>query len=432
MPTTWQRLLERLASGDPVVGVDDIRGWNKLEFGYAVDLAVLREAEAATWVLCDACPERHWSEVIRVAGGRRAFIACPQEGPVEVEPGRLRQWRIDAGRVAQLTANALGLSSPIEVLLRQHLWALGRRRLGGRYRDIFLGVGGGPAIAEVSSAIQSSVGHGSALLLMVGCSGNLDGLPTAHHAVDLASLSRMEGGQVIIDVEYLEDRFSDGVPSSRKSPRSIPAPAGAAWKDVSVIVFDSFLRIMLDGKAHEVEFSDIGMDQQAQPVELLKLFAAARGTIDATKLRSIVTGDSPIKTRILRLRQLLQELIDIDGDPLGYSKKAQTYTCQFEIRLDRDEGFRTPSGASWLDFSFDERVDGRIAVSVSEQRRFRAHGPQTQRGRPTAEVAQEVGPMVRTHSLEEMGLRGATGKLTEEGAIFIRLARRWQRPTPGQ
>ena len=68
MPTIWPRLLERLSSGDPVVGIDEFRRWGRLEFERAVGLGIMRETEAATRIMCDACPERHSSEVICVGG----------------------------------------------------------------------------------------------------------------------------------------------------------------------------------------------------------------------------------------------------------------------------------------------------------------------------------------------------------------------------
>ncbi len=423
MPTIWPRLLERLASGDPVVGIDEFRRWGRLDFERAVGLGIMRETEAATCIMCDACPERHSSEVICVAGGRRMFISCPEEGTVNVEPWRLRQWRIDAGRVAQLAGVAMGIAVPIQVLLLQHLWSLGRRRLGGRYRDIFLGVGGGPPLSEMSAAIRSSIGQGSALLLTVCCDGRPDEISSGHQAIDFISVSRMDGPQVIVDLEYLEDRFTESAPPSRKSSRSIPAPAGATWRDVSMIVFDGMLRITVCGEVHETDFAELGVDQKSQPIELLKLFAAARGTMDTAKIQELVSGDAAVKMRVLRLRQFLQELIGVDGDPIENHRKAKAYVCQFEIRLAGDDGFRTPAGVTWLDLTFHERVDGRILVTVPERQQFRARGAQNRRGETVGEVAEERGTVTRTYSLEEMGLRAEAGQLTSEGAAFAELLR---------
>ena len=423
MPTIWPRLLERLASGDPVVGIDEFRRWGRLEFERAVGLGIMRETEAATCIMCDACPERHSSEVICVAGGRRMFISCPEEGTVNVEPWQLQQWRIDAGRVAQLAAAALGLAAPIHVLLLQHLWSLGRRRLGGRYRDIFLGVGGGPPLAEMSAAIRTSIGQGSALLLTVCCDGKPDEILFGQLAVDFISVARMAGSEVIVDLDYLEDRCAESALPLRKLSRSIPAPAGATWRDVSLIVFDGLLRITVRGKVHEPDFAELGVDQRSQPIELLKLFAAARGTLDTAKIQALVSGDAAVKMRVLRLRQFLQELIGVDGDPIENHRKAKAYVCQFEIRLAGDDGFRTPAGVTWLDLAFHERADGRILVTAPERQQFRALGAPNRSGESVGEVAEERGTVARTYSLEEMGLRTAVGRLTSRGAAFTDLLR---------
>ena len=422
MQTIWPRLLERLASGDPVVGADEFRRWGRLELERAIGLGIVREAEPARWIMCDACPERHWSEVIRVAGGRRMFISCPSEGTVNVDAWQLRQWRTDAGRVAELAAGALGLSA-IEVLLLQHLWILGRRRLGGRYRDIFLGVGGGPPLGEMTSAIRSHIGQGAALLLTIGCDGNPDGFPTGHHAVDFGSVSRIDGERVIIDLEYLEDRLSEGAIATRKPVLSIPAPAGATWRDVSIIVFDGMLRVTVRRKVHETDFAELGIDQRSQPIELLKLFAAARGTLDTSKIQDLVSGEAAVKMRVRRLRQLLQDLIGVDGDPIENRRKAKSYVCQFEIRLAGDDGFRTPAGVTWLDLAFHERIDGRILVTVPERQHFRARGTQSGSSGGDGEVAEKCGTVTRTYTLEEMGLRTQAGQLTAEGAAFTGLLR---------
>lgn len=423
MRIVWHRLLDRLGAGEVTICADEVRRWDQSQWQEVLALGLLRGTELATGVVCDQCGDAHWAEVYWVTPGIKACFGCETEGVIDIETDRLRQWRIDADRVAGLVAGSLELSSPIETLLRERLWRIGRRRLGGRYRDIFMGVGAGLPVAEMSAAIRSSIGAGSALLLTIGTDGNPEGIPSGQHLLDLASVSRVEGGRVLMDLDYVEERLAEEATSVRRSSRSIPAPAGAAWGDIAIIVFDEFIRVTLGGKAHEVGFADISLDQQSQIVELLKLFAAARGTLDAAKLQSIVSGDTPVRSRVLRLRQVLQKLIDVDGNPLTYARRAQTYTCSFQIRLDRDEGFRAPPGASWLDFAFDERADGRILVSVTEKHRFRAHGSHLEDERRVTEVAERDGTITRTHSLEEIGLRDNAARLTEEGAAFIELLR---------
>jgi hypothetical protein len=145
--------------------------------------------------------------------------------------------------------------------------------------------------------------------------------------------------------------------------------------------------------------------------------------MDTAKIQELVSGDAAVKMRVRRLRQLLQELIGVDGDPIENHRKAKAYVCQFEIRLAGDEGFRTPAGVTWLDLAFHERVDGRILVTVPERQQFRARGAQNRSGESVGEVAEERGTVTRTYSLEEMGLRTEAGQLTSEGAAFTDLLR---------
>jgi hypothetical protein len=242
-------------------------------------------------------------------------------------------------------------------------------------------------------------------------------MPLGHHLFDLDSVSRVQDGRVLVDLDYLEDRLTATAPRSRKSARSIPAPSGATWRDVSIIVLEGLLQITVRGSVHEIEFAEIGVDQQSQPIQLLKLFAAARGTLDTTKIQDLVSGDAVAKMRVRRLRQLLQDLIGVDGDPIENHRKAKAYVCRFEIRLAGDDGFRTPAGVTWLDLAFHERIDGRILVTVPDRQQFRA------RSESAGEVAEKRGTVTRTHSLEEMGLRTEAGQLTAEGAIFADLLR---------
>ena len=422
MRTVWQQLLDRLAAGEVTICADEVPRWDKSQWEEVLGLGLLRETELAGAVVCDQCGEAHWAEVYWVTPGVKACFGCDTEGVIDIELDRLRQWRIDADRVAGLVAGSLDLSSPIEVLLRERLWRIGRRRMGGRYRDIYFGVGAGLPVAEMSAAIRSSIGPGSALLLTVGTDGNPDGIPAGQHRLDLASVSRVEGGRVVIDLDYVEERLAGEAASTRKSSPSIPVPAGTAWRDVSIIVFDGLLQVTVCGKVYEKEFGEIGVDEQSQPVQLLKLFAAARGTLSSERISEAPKGDTPPKTRVRRLRALLQSLIEIDGDPVPNQKKADTYTCAFEIRLVSDDGYPTPAGTTWIDFSFHERADGRLLVSTGEKQRRR--GLAIDRDDTVrAEVAETTREAVRTYLIDDIVPRPSSGKMPAGGSALLDLLR---------
>jgi hypothetical protein len=422
MPTTWQRLLERLAAGDPLVGADDVRAWDKPEFDCAVTLGVLREAEGAGWIMCDACPERHWSEVIRVAGGRRMFIACPQEGTVDVEPRRLRQWRVDTGRLAELVADALGVSGPAYPIELGRLWHLGRRRLAGRFRDLFLVAGETDTLnADLEKLLRyDGWTSGAVLVPRAGTGGDV---PSKLRVVDLCSVSHLAEKTLTIDLDCIADRFADDAPVRTDRVHTISAPPGATWTEVSVVLHDTFMQTTIRGKETELDYSQAGFRDPDQRLEMFKLFAAARGTLDTDRISSLLQGDTPTKTRISRLRQLLQELIEVDGDPIEHHKKASTYSCQFEVRLAHHWGYPTPPGATWLDFSFHEDRDGRLLVTVTRTQRFRARGNSAEDGRMEHEVAERGAPTGLLYSLEEIRLRTAAGKLTAEGGALVNIVR---------
>jgi len=422
MRTVWHRLLDRVAMGDSMARADDVRRWDQGQWREILNLGLLREMELDTAVLCDQCGEAHWADIHWVAPGERACYGCPTEGVIDIEIDRLRQWRIDADRLAQLLATSLDLSSPVECLRHDCLWRLGRRRIGGRFRDLFLGVSGNQTVFELSGSAQASIGRGSALILTVGCDVSPTGIPAEHHLLELDSVSHVGDGRVILDLDYLEDHLVERRPAQLKTRRSILAPSGTGWEEVSITVFDEMLHVAVGGKLHEVDFSEIGVDLQSQPIQLLRLFAAARGTLDVTKAQNLLSGDSQLKVRMARLRQVLMHLVPADGDPFRYRKKAQTYTCQFSLRLADDHGLRVPHGTSWLDLAFHERADGRIVISVPEKRRFSAYGSEVKDKR-TGETAESIGMIGRTYSLEEMGLRSSDGAITKEGDIFLALLR---------
>ena len=422
MLTVWQQLLDRLAVGETLICADEIRRWNKKEWQETLGLGLLREIELSESTICDQCGDAHWAGIYWEVPGVKACFGCDTEGVIDIEIDRLRQWRIDADRTAGLVAGAFDLPGSVEMLLQDRLWRLGRRRVSGRYREVFFGIGAGVPVPAMSAAIRSSVGTGSALLLTLGAIANPDGLPSGQHLLDLAWITGVNNGRVVLQLDYVEERLSEGCGPPDKSTQSIPAPAGATWRDVSIILSDGSLQVTACGRTFERSPADAGFGDPDQRLELLRLFAAARGTLGADKMSALLAGDTPSKKRVGRLRQLLQDLIEIDGESIQYNRNAGAYCCQFEIRLAVDAGFRAPAGSTWLDFSFHESRDGRILVTVPDTQRFRACGPIVD-DRRIGEVAERYDVVTRTHSLTEIGLRSEAGRLTEEGTVFVSLLR---------
>ena len=423
MRSAWEETLQRLAVGEPVYSRDEVWRWSPEEFESLLGLGLVREAEQATRVVCDACCEWHWEEIQWATGGRRAFIPCPEEGAVTVELERMRQWRIDTGRLAELLAGTLELTGPIQAIELGRVWHLGRRRLGGRFRDIFLATSETKTLDGALHAIQRYGGLTSGAVLLPRAEGGGADAPAQLRLVDLRAMTGVAGGRMSVDLEYLEDLFADGTESASSRVRSIPVPPGTSWDEVTLLVFDVHLQVTVSGLKTERSFEEAGFSDPDQRLQMLKLLAGARGMLDAQRAAAVFKDKTPLKKRMSRLRQILQELIAVDGDPIEHNKKAELYTCRFQIRVGSGGGFPTPDGASWMHFRFLERKDGRLVVSVAEKRAFRAQAGDRTAGRMVEEVAQRDEVISRVYSFEELELRAPKGKLTPEGEAFTALLR---------
>ena len=422
MLTVWQQLLDRLAVGETLICADEIRRWDRKQWEEALGLGLLREIELSDSTVCDQCGDAHWAGIYWEVPGVKACFGCDIEGVIDIDIDRLRQWRIDRDRMAVVVAGAFDLRGQTETLLPDRLWRIGRRRLGGRYREIFIGIGSGVPVPMLSATIRSSVGSGLVLLLTLGADGNSEELPMGQNLLDLASVTRIENARISLDFDYLEERLGEVAVVPNKSAQTVSATAGTTWRDVSIVLFEDSLQITLGGRTVERNPGDAGFGVPDQRLELFRLFAAARGTLGVSKMSELLAGETPPKKRVARLRQLLQDLIDIDGDPIQYSRSAAMYICEFEIRLAVDTSFSAPQGTSWLELTFHERTDGRILVTIPEKQYFRAHGPNVD-DRKTGDVAERYGVVTRTHSLAEIGLRSEVGRLTVEGSAFLSMLR---------
>jgi hypothetical protein len=125
---------------------------------------------------------------------------------------------------------------------------------------------------------------------------------------------------------------------------------------------------------------------------------------------------TPLKTRVSRLRCHLQNLFQIEGDPIRYSKEAGEWTSTFHICFAGRNWFPTPAGVTWLAFQFTERADGRLSVTVPEKKlimdRSALNG-----------VAQDLEDIVRIFSFEDLGLKNTRNQWTREGGALSELLR---------
>jgi hypothetical protein len=139
------QLLQRMdleIDGVDLVTADEITGWPQEALACLIIQRVLLPVPPATTATCDSCSDNHAEEVQVVESqsqsAPRYYIACPQNGRVQLEPERLRCWRIDGSGLAQVVSRLLNCQDQCRETVRGRLWSLGVAKLRGKTRDVFL------------------------------------------------------------------------------------------------------------------------------------------------------------------------------------------------------------------------------------------------------------------------------------------------------
>jgi hypothetical protein len=426
MEKIWAALLSQLSSPDPEFTYDDVREWPLEAFEDLNGAGLISEMASATHVVCDACEEAHWEWVRWSEDGKRAFIPCTATGIANVKLERLRRWRVDVGRFAFLLAAALELTQrPEPAASLSPLWRLGRRRVGGMFRDFFLSVSAEEDLSAAIRLAHQQLSSGSGLLITTSRGLDDSGWePSRLKIAMLTDITTWSGGKIVLDLDFIEDIYlRDSMDGKKSGTRSLSIPEGVGWQDLLIEVADAGLTITASGFQRELIFEDAGFSARDQRLETLRILAAGHGRLAPERVTSVLRGKTPIKNRVNALRQALQALIPIDGNPVEYNKSARVYVCKFQLRLAGQESFPTPASASWLDFRFVERRDGRLAVSVNQKKVFRSLQTDRASGRLVEEVGQRDEIVPHLYSLEDLKLRNAKGQLTREGSTLTELLR---------
>jgi hypothetical protein len=199
--------VRRAASGEPTFCFDEVREWSRERFERLVGLGLLREGPLAASVVCDACGKMHredvlWEPSVQDPLGKRAYIRC-EEGPVHVPEIRLRQWVFDGGVMARRLAAAMALSGTVEEISAGRVWKLGRRRLAGRFRDVFLSMAGTSEHARIADVAARHLIAKDGILLAgeERLNNNLDRLTV----LDVAEVVELSAEGLTVDLDYIED-----------------------------------------------------------------------------------------------------------------------------------------------------------------------------------------------------------------------------------
>jgi hypothetical protein len=418
--------VRRGASGEWTFCFDEVREWPRAGFEHLVKLGILKEGPLAASVVCDACGKMHredvlWEPSVRDPLGKRAYIRC-EEGPVHVPEIRLRQWVVDGSVIAKSLAAAMALSGTVEEISAGRVWKLGRRRLAGRFRDVFLSMAGTSEHARVADVAGRHLTAKDGILL--------SGRPF-HKEERLDRLTVFDVAQVVelgmegltVDLGYIEDALPRDRAIKEDKIRSLPIPEGTSWPEITLEVGESSLRVLARGQSWEIDPEEAGFadfrrksGEVDQLFQILSLFALRRGCLALAEVKRRKNNPDGFRRQISNLRKRLSSLIPAEGESICWDADEEAYTCHFRIQRSGEVTLPQPADGSWMSLELMERRDGRIAVGVKANQIRRARDAETGPAEHQETLWQE-------HSLVDLGLARDVDRLLPEGQALIDLLR---------
>jgi hypothetical protein len=435
----WRAVVRRCASTERAFCFDEVREWPRERLEHLVKMGILRLGPFAETVTCDACGKGHWEQVrwessVREPLGKRAYIQCMEEGPVHVPEIRLRQWIVDASAMTRRLAAAMDLSGTVEEVLAGMMWKLGRRRLAGRFRDVFLSMAASGEEARIADAAARSLTTRDGILFVVQLPKQ-DGLDRLT-VFDVAQVVELGADGLTVDLDYIEDALPRDRAIKEDRIRSLPVPEGITWPEITLEPGESSLRVFARGQSWEIDPEDAGFADSRRKTgegdksyQILRFFALRRGrlTMEEVKVNDPKISADGFRKQISNLRKRLGNLLAAEGESIRWDADEGAYTCCFKIRRAGYMNLPLPSDGSWMSYQIIERGDGRIAVGVKANRLRRAREVRT--GETSAAEHQET--LWHEYSLVDLGLARDVDRLLPEGRALVdllqaggRLARR--------
>ncbi len=200
---------------------DDLDAWHE---GIAEELSalgILKEVATAFHVVCDACAEGHIEPVDRVEypdGTVRFFIRCPENGRVEVPSARLRQWGLDFDCLAVLLNEAMGGTGTPDCLSPDRLWRIGKARVRGRSREIYLARGLlWPDAVDVVK--QARIRRDSVVFVLGGLPEDALCGATPPHRMEFGHVVSVGSAGLCVDLDHIEAQVELAEEVEKKKPQ---------------------------------------------------------------------------------------------------------------------------------------------------------------------------------------------------------------------
>ncbi len=227
MSDALPRVLQRAEIPGAVFTGDEFLRWPDPLRAHLLESGLLRSAVNAASVACDACGQDHIEEVqyiVSPAGSAaRAYIPCPENLRIHVDPQRLLQWDVDLAALARAVATALSSSGAVTELVQGRLWRLGRSAFGSRTRDVFLARGA--SWSDGTDAL-SEVPRSPALPPLVLVTGTVPKhsppVDEPMHIVPLTDVARLNGARLTVDRDAITTTLSAGSVGAAETVNASP------------------------------------------------------------------------------------------------------------------------------------------------------------------------------------------------------------------
>jgi hypothetical protein len=378
-PTIPADLWTRAERPEAALSVRELAHWSAVLRAALVRAGALVEASTAASVACPACDAHHVELVqwVRAPGfAPRAFVSCPENGPVPVELDLLRQWTVRPSALAALVANALGARGGVSEPVPGRIWKLGTVRAGGAPRAAFLALGATHPDAPAVFARVPELALPNALVLVPAVPPAQVWTERAPTVVPLSDALAVSATGLELVPGALEV-FAAAVPMRKGPARTFPAPAGAMWDDVALTVEEHRLHVSTRDVSRTFGFAEAGFENRRKKNApdalwvLLRVFARCRGTLaprDLSPDDRLTTKPGALKAQVGKLRAALSALVGIEGDPFHRTRRGKPYRARFAVKVGGPVTCSLPAGATWDHLTLTATAAG-VTVSVTADAR---------------------------------------------------------------
>lgn len=207
---------------DPVLGYDELARTPRATREALLGTGLIVPGNTARSLVCEACMTGHAEEVESVTrpnGVTQHFIYCPENGRIEVNPDRLRQWTPRYDVVAGFIAESLGTTGDCRPVIPGRLWDLGRVVAGGHSYHAWVA-------RRLTTDLRPHLpGDGASVLFALGARPR-DDLGTAPERVfEVRHLMHIEDGKLCFDANAVRAHLAGCAVTARQECAQAVPPA---------------------------------------------------------------------------------------------------------------------------------------------------------------------------------------------------------------